>query len=65
MKTNIHPLKIWLEETGRSQRWLAKRAGIHYQYLWMILHGERKPSKLLVDILSELTDGKVAEDDFE
>lgn len=43
--TSITPIKRILEEEGRSQRWLAERAGIHESWMSLIVNRGWKPSE--------------------
>ena len=48
-------VRVWLDEVGKTQRWLAAQIGISTTYLTLILNGDKCPSLRLAKRLEHLT----------
>jgi|GEM_PF-5001396 len=52
-------LRRWILRTGRTAKGLAEELSVTSQYIALLMKGQRKPSKELMDKIREITEGKV------
>ncbi len=50
----------WLAQNERSQRWLARKTGVSYEWVSHILQGKVKPSAKLLGRIAEVTGLEIA-----
>jgi len=58
----IHPLKLWLLENERSQRWLADACDVSPSHLSAVLKGLEQPGADLTRRLVRATGGEIDAD---
>jgi transcriptional regulator with XRE-family HTH domain len=55
----IHPLRLWLLNSRKTQRWAAEALGVSKIYLSLVLSGARTPSRELLADMARLSKGGV------
>lgn len=58
----VHPLKLWLLENDRSQRWLAGEVAVSESHLSAVLAGDEEPGADLTRRLVRATGGEIDAD---